>query len=158
MAWIMDTISMHVGYSVPATVTGKPIEIGGSLGRTEATGRGVMICTLAALDHLEMKPHQTRVAIQGFGNVGSISAKLLEEAGCTIVAVSEDYGGLYNPLGLPIRRLLDYRRSETTLKGCSGAQGIWNQDLLDGDCDELVRAACSTQRTSRHAGKVAPRV
>src|SRR5207245_852583 len=93
MAWIMDTISMHVGYSVPAVVTGMPVEVGGSLGRTEATGRGVMICTLAALEHLGMKRHQTKVAVQGFGNVGTASAKLLEQARCTAVAVSEGYGG-----------------------------------------------------------------
>src|SRR5205085_12080866 len=89
MAWIMDTISMHVGYSVPAAVTGKPVEVGGSLGRTEVTGRGVMICTLAALEHLGLKPHQTKVAVQGFGTAGSVSAKLLEEAGCPVVAVCE---------------------------------------------------------------------
>src|SRR5256885_17144636 len=88
MAWIMDTLSMHLGYSVPASVTGKPIEGGGSAGRIEATGRGVTICAVAALEHLGRPPHQTKVAVQGFGNVGSISAKLLGEAGCTIVAVS----------------------------------------------------------------------
>ena len=80
MAWIMDTVSMHAGYSVTATVTGKPIEVGGSLGRVDATGRGVTICTLAALEHLGRKPHETRVAVQGFGNVGSVSARLLDEA------------------------------------------------------------------------------
>ena len=81
MAWIMDTLSMHYGYSVTAAVTGKPVEVGGSLGRVEATGRGVTICTLAALAHLGLKPHATKVAVQGFGNVGSVSARLLEEAG-----------------------------------------------------------------------------
>src|SRR5438132_14264376 len=94
MAWIMDTISMHAGYSVTATVTGKPIEVGGSLGRVDATGRGVTICTLAALEHLGMRPHQTRVAVQGFGNVGSISARLLEAAGSTLVSVPDEHGGL----------------------------------------------------------------
>jgi glutamate dehydrogenase (NAD(P)+) len=154
MAWIMDTISMHVGYSVPAAVTGKPVEVGGSLGRTEATGRGVTICTLAALEHLGMKPHQTKVAVQGFGNVGSVSAKLLEEAGCTIVAVSEDYGGVYNPLGLSIRRAFEYRQREKTLKGFPGAQEISNQDLLEVECDVLVPAAIGNQLTSRNAEKV----
>jgi glutamate dehydrogenase (NAD(P)+) len=104
MAWFMDTLSMHAGYSLTASVTGKPIEVGGSLGRVEATGRGVMLCTLAAMEHLGMKPHQSKVVVQGFGNVGSTSARLLEEAGCTVVAVSEDYGGIYNPLGLSIKR------------------------------------------------------
>jgi glutamate dehydrogenase (NAD(P)+) len=154
MAWIMDTISMHVGYSVPAAVTGKPVEVGGSLGRTEATGRGVTICTLAALEHLGMKPHQTKVAVQGFGNVGSVSAKLLEEAGCTIVAVSEDYGGVYNPLGLSIRRAFEYRQREKTLKGFPGAQEISNQDLLEVECEVLVPAAIGNQLTSRNAEKV----
>src|SRR6266566_1186813 len=92
----VKALSMHLGYSAPASVTGKPIEVGGSLGRIEATGRGVTICAMAALEHLGRQPHQTRVAVQGFGNVGSISAKLLEESGCTVVAVSEDYGGIYN--------------------------------------------------------------
>src|ERR1051326_8511062 len=99
MAWIMDTLSMHAGYSVTASVTGKPIEVGGSLGRVDATGRGVMICTLAALEHLGMRAHAAKVAVQGFGNVGSVSARLLDEAGCTVVAVSDEYGGLYKPLG-----------------------------------------------------------
>src|SRR5258708_29031825 len=88
MAWIMDTLSMHLGYSVPASVTGKPIEVGGSLGRIHATGRGVTVCAMAALEHLNRLPHQPPVAVQGFGNVGSISAKLLEESGCTVVALS----------------------------------------------------------------------
>src|SRR5258706_10005452 len=96
MAWIMDTLSMHLGYSSPAAVTGKPIEVGGSLGPAEATGRRVTICSEAALAHLGRNPHQTKVAVQGFVNVGSVSAKLLEEAGCTLVAGSEDYGGIYN--------------------------------------------------------------
>src|SRR5216110_3424635 len=127
MAWIMDTLSMHLGYSVPASVTGKPLEVGGSAGRIEATGRGVMICSIAALEHLGRAPHQTKVAVQGFGNVGSVSAKLLEEAGCTVVAVSEDYGGIYNPLGLSIKKVLEYRAREKTLKGFPGAQAIGNQ-------------------------------
>src|ERR1700674_4377383 len=154
MAWIMDTLSMHRGYSVPASVTGKPIEVGGSLGRIEATGRGVTICAIAALEHLGRPPHQTRVAVQGFGNVGSISAKLLEEAGCTVVAVSEDYGGTYNPLGLSIKRVLEYRAREKTLRGFPGAQEIGNQELLTVDCDLLVPAAIGNQLTSRNARDV----
>ena len=154
MAWIMDTLSMHLGYSVPASVTGKPIEVGGSAGRIEATGRGVTICAVAALEHLGRPPHQTKVAVQGFGNVGSISAKLLEEAGCTIVAVSEDYGGIYNPLGLSIKRVLEYRAREKTLKGFPGAREVGNQELLTIDCDLLVPAAIGNQLTSRNARDV----
>jgi glutamate dehydrogenase (NAD(P)+) len=101
-----------------------------------------------------MKPHQTKVAVQGFGNVGSVSAKLLEEAGCTIVAVSEDYGGIYNPLGLSIRRAFEYRQREKTLRGFPGAQEISNQDLLEVECDVLVPAAIGNQLTSRNAEKV----
>jgi glutamate dehydrogenase (NAD(P)+) len=158
MAWFMDTISMHMGYSVPATVTGKPVEVGGSLGRTEATGRGVMICALAAMEHLDVKPHQSRVAVQGFGNVGSVSARLLEEAGCTVVAVSEDYGGIYNPLGLPMKRVLEHRAREKTLRGFPGAREISNQELLEVECDVLVPAAIGNQITSRNAGKVQARL
>src|SRR3989442_5435060 len=154
MAWIMDTLSMHLGYSVPASVTGKPIEVGGSLGRVEATGRGVTICSMAALEHLGRQPHQTRVSVQGFGNVGSISARLLEEAGCTVVAVSEDYGGIYNPLGLSIKRVLEYRAREKTLRGFPGAQEIGNQDVMLVDCDLLVPAAIGNQLTSRNARDV----
>jgi glutamate dehydrogenase (NAD(P)+) len=158
MAWIMDTLSMHLGFSAPASVTGKPIEVGGSLGRIEATGRGVTICAMAALEHLGRVPHQTRVAVQGFGNVGSISAKLLEEAGCTVVAVSEDYGGIYNPLGLSIKRVLEYRAREKALRGFPGSQEIGNQDLLTVDCDMLVPAAIGNQLTSRNARDVKARL
>ncbi|HEX6488939.1 MAG TPA: Glu/Leu/Phe/Val dehydrogenase [Candidatus Dormibacteraeota bacterium] len=154
MAWFMDTLSMHEGYSVTATVTGKPVEVGGSLGRIDATGRGVMICTLAALEHLGLKPHQARVAVQGFGNVGSVSARLLEEAGCTIVAVSEDYGGVHNPLGLSVKRLLDYRHQHKTLRGFPGAEEVGPMDVLEVDCDVLVPAALGNQLTSRNAGLV----
>ena len=154
MAWFMDTLSMHSGFSVTATVTGKPVEVGGSLGRIDATGRGVMICTLAALDHLGLRPHQARVAVQGFGNVGSVSARLLEEAGCTVVAVGEDYGGIYNPLGLPVKRLLEYRKEHRSLRGFPGAQEIGPTDVLEVDCDVLVPAALGNQLTSRNAGRV----
>src|SRR5436189_601106 len=154
MAWIMDTLSMHLGYSLTASVTGKPVEVGGSAGRIEATGRGVTICAVAALEHLDRAPHETRVAVQGFGNVGSISAKLLEEAGCTVVAVSEDYGGIYNPLGLSIKRVLEYRAREKTLKGFPGATEIGNQEVLTVDCDLLVPAAIGNQLTSRNARDV----
>ena len=154
MAWFMDTLSMHAGHTMTASVTGKPIEVGGSLGRVEATGRGVMLCALAAMEHLGMKPHQSRVAVQGFGNVGSISARLLEEAGCTVVAVSEDYGGIHNPLGISIKRALEHRAREKTLKGFPGAQEVSNQDLLGVECDVLVPAAIGNQFTSRTAPHV----
>jgi glutamate dehydrogenase (NAD(P)+) len=158
MAWIMDTLSMHYGYSVTAAVTGKPVEVGGSLGRVEATGRGVTICTLAALAHLGVQAHATKVAVQGFGNVGSVSARLLEEAGCTVVAVSDEYGGLYSPLGLPVRRLIEYRREHGRLEGFPGAEATGSQGPLVAACDVLVPAAIGNQITSRNAGQVKARL
>ena len=154
MAWFMDTISMHHGYSMTATVTGKPVEVGGSLGRADATGRGVMICTVAALETMGLKPFNQRVVVQGFGNVGNVSARLLEEAGCQVVAVSEDYGGIYNPLGLPVKKLLQYRAENKTLKGFPGAELVANDDLLKIECDVLVPAALENQITSRNAGEI----
>jgi len=154
MAWIMDTLSMHAGYSVTASVTGKPIEVGGSLGRVEATGRGVMICALAALEHLGVKPHMARVAVQGFGNVGSISARLLEEAGCTVVAVSDQYGGIHNPLGLSVRRLIEHRVETGRVEGFPGADPLPGDGPLTVDCDVLVPAALGNQITSRNAGRI----
>jgi glutamate dehydrogenase (NAD(P)+) len=149
---------MHYGYSVTAAVTGKPVEVGGSLGRVDATGRGVTICTLAALGHLGSKPHATRVAVQGFGNVGSVSARLLDEAGCTIVAVSDEYGGLYNPLGLPVRKLIEYRKQYGRLEGFPGAEATSSQGPLFAECDVLVPAAIGNQITSRNAGQVKARL
>jgi glutamate dehydrogenase (NAD(P)+) len=154
MAWIMDTVSMHTGYSVTASVTGKPVEVGGSLGRTEATGRGVMICTLAALEHLGMAPHQARVAVQGFGNVGSVSARLIDEAGCTIVAVSDQFGGIYSPTGLPMARVMEHFRRTGTVTGFAGAEAISSSDPLMCDCDVVVPAALGNQLTSANASRV----
>ena len=158
MAWIMDTLSMHAGYSVTASVTGKPIEVGGSLGRLDATGRGVMICTLAALEHLGIKSHATRVAVQGFGNVGSVSARLLEEAGCTVVAVSDQYGGLYSPLGLPVKKLIEYRRENGRLEGYPGAESLPSNGPLFVDCEVVVPAAIGNQITSLNAGRIKARL
>jgi glutamate dehydrogenase (NAD(P)+) len=154
MAWFMDTLSMHRGYSVTASVTGKPVEVGGSLGRAEATGRGVMICAVAALETMGLKPFNQRVVVQGFGNVGSVSARLLEEAGCQVVAVSEDYGGIYNPLGVPVKKLIEYRAREGTLKGFPGAELVPNDELLKLDCDVLVPAALENQITSANANDI----
>jgi glutamate dehydrogenase (NAD(P)+) len=154
MAWFMDTLSMHRGYSVTAAVTGKPIEVGGSLGRAEATGRGVMICTVAALETMGLKPFNQRVVVQGFGNVGSVSAKLLEEAGCQVVAVSEDYGGIYNPLGLSVKKLFEYKAREGSLKGFPGAELVPNEDLLKIECDVLVPAALENQISSSNANDI----
>lgn len=158
MAWIMDTLSMHAGYSVTAAVTGKPVEVGGSLGRIEATGRGVMLCTLAALEHLGMDRRRSRVSVQGFGNVGSTTARLLAAQGCPIVAVSDQYGGIHDPRGLPIQSLLDHLRREGTVKGFPGAEPISSTDPLTVDCDVLVPAALGNQLTSLNAGDVKARL
>src|SRR5919199_1470819 len=110
MAWVMDTYSMHVGHTTTAVVTGKPVEMGGSLGRREATGRGCMIVTREALKKLRMPVQGTRVAVQGFGNVGSVSAMLMEQQGMKIIAVSDKSGGIYNPKGFRIRELVQHVR------------------------------------------------
>src|SRR5438874_616421 len=151
---VISRSSWTAGIPGSSPATGKPVGVGGSAGRIAATGRGVTICAVAALEHLGRAPHRTKVAVQGFGNVGSVSAKLLEEAGCTVVAVSEDYGGIYNPLGLSITRVLEYRAREKTLKGFPGAPEIGNQELLTVDCDLLVPAAIGNQLTSRNARDV----
>ncbi|HEX4215459.1 MAG TPA: Glu/Leu/Phe/Val dehydrogenase [Candidatus Dormibacteraeota bacterium] len=158
MAWIMDTLSMHAGYSVTAAVTGKPVEVGGSLGRIEATGRGVMLCTLAALEHLGMDRRRARVSVQGFGNVGSTTARLLQAQGCPIVAVSDQYGGIHDPKGLPLQSVLDHLKREGTVKGFPGAEPISSLDPLAVDCDVLVPAALGNQLTSRNAGDVRARL
>lgn len=155
MAWIVDTYSMHMRRTEPAVVTGKPIVLGGSLGRVEATGRGVMTCTLAAMDKLGIRPNQATVAVQGFGNVGTISAKLLQLQGCKIVAVSDVSGGYYNPNGLDIEALIQYAKSNNkSLEGYPNAEKIDNETLLTLNVDVLVPAAKENQLT----GKIAPNV
>jgi glutamate dehydrogenase (NAD(P)+) len=155
MAWILDTYSMHSRRTENAVVTGKPVELGGSEGRKEATGRGVMTVTLAAMERLGMNPSESTVAVQGFGNVGSIAAKLLSEQGATIVAVSDVTGGYYNADGLNIRELLDYVGSnDGTLEGFPNAEPISNDELLTLDVDVLVPAAKEDQITRDNAPDV----
>jgi len=158
MAWIMDTYSMHVGYSVPAVVTGKPIAIGGSEGRTEATGRGVMIVTLEALKHLGIPTDKATVAVQGFGNVGSNSARLLADQGTKVVAVSDENGGIHNDAGLNIADLLRYSQEHGTIKGFPNAEPISNADLLELPVTVLVPAALENQITQRNAGRIKARI
>lgn len=151
MAWMMDTVSMHKGYSIPAVVTGKPLGIGGSEGRVSATGRGVMICTLEACRCLKMNPKQCTVAVQGFGNVGSVSARLLQEQGMTICAVSEAYGGVYNPKGIDIPALEKYKAQYKTITGFPGTESVTNEQLLELPVDILVPAAMENQITASNA-------
>jgi glutamate dehydrogenase (NAD(P)+) len=158
MAWIMDTYSMHHRHTVTAVVTGKPVEMGGSLGRREATGRGCMIVTIEALKKLNMPVRGTRVAIQGFGNVGSIAALLMERAGLTIVAVSDKTGGIHNPKGLKIEDVIKYTKDHKFLEGYKGAQKITNEQLLTVDCDVLVPAALENVITSENAGDIKAKI
>jgi glutamate dehydrogenase (NAD(P)+) len=158
MAWVMDTYSMHKRHTVTAVVTGKPIEMGGSLGRREATGRGCMIVTLKALARLGMPVKGARVAVQGFGNVGSIAAQLLEQAGCTIVAVSDKTGGIWNAKGLDVTDLLEHVRKNKFLTGYSKGEGITNEELLTVDCDVLVPAALENVITSKNAATIRAKV
>ncbi len=147
MAWIMDTYSMHVGHTTTAVVTGKPVELGGSVGRREATGRGVTICTCEALGHLKRRVEGATVAIQGFGNVGSVSAELLAERGAKIVAVTTAHGGVYNDKGLDIPGLVAFAQRREPLDRFGGGEAITNADLFTLKVDVLVPAAIENQIT-----------
>jgi glutamate dehydrogenase (NAD(P)+) len=154
MAWMMDTYSMHKGYSVPAVVTGKPLSIGGSQGRDEATGRGVMIITLEALKHLGIAPDSATVAVQGFGNVGSNSARLLAEQGCKLVAVSDVSGALYSSKGISVPDLTRYAQEHGTIEGFPHADRITNDELLTLPVTVLVPAAMENQITVENADDI----
>ncbi|MBC8043613.1 MAG: Glu/Leu/Phe/Val dehydrogenase [Rhizobacter sp.] len=154
MAWIMDTYSMHTQRTETGVVTGKPIILGGSLGRREATGRGVMICTLAAMDKLSLSPTDSDVVVQGFGNVGSISAQLLYEQGCRIVGISDVTGGYYNAKGININKAIEYVQKNRTLGGFTEADAVTNAELLELQCDVLVPAAKEDQITADNAERL----
>ncbi|HKV74741.1 MAG TPA: Glu/Leu/Phe/Val dehydrogenase [Gemmatimonadales bacterium] len=158
MAWVMDTYSMHKRHTVTAVVTGKPVEMGGSLGRREATGRGCMIVTREALKLLQMPLSGTKVVIQGFGNVGSIAAQLMEREGMTIVAVSDKSGGVYNPAGLKVDALLAHVKQHKFLKGFPGAKAVSNEEILELPCDVLVPAALENVITAKNAGNVKAKI
>jgi glutamate dehydrogenase (NAD(P)+) len=158
MAWIMDTYSMHKGYSVPAVITGKPIAMGGSQGRREATGRGVSICTREVAKHLGMDLKNATVAVQGFGNVGSVSSYLIHDLGCKVVAVSDVSGGIYNPKGIDPRDVLTYIAEHKFVAGYPGSEPISNSGLLELPVDILVPAALENQITDKNAAKIQARV
>jgi glutamate dehydrogenase (NAD(P)+) len=158
MAWIMDTYSMTKGYSVPAVVTGKPVEIGGSLGRREATGRGVMFATREALKYLRIPIEGARVAVQGFGNVGAIAAELLQEMGCNVIAVSDSRGGIYNPKGLNVKDVIRHKKETGVVAGYPGTDAITNKELLELDCEVLVPAALEGEITKENAARIKARV
>jgi glutamate dehydrogenase/leucine dehydrogenase len=158
MAWMMDTYSMHQGYTVPGVVTGKPISLGGSEGRNEATARGTVFCIVEAARHLGMDLKKARVAIQGFGNAGSIAAKLISEEGATVVAVSDSTGGIHNPAGLDVSRVINWKKEHGTVQGFPGSKDVSNAEVLEVDCDILIPAALENQITSRNVGNIKAKV
>jgi glutamate dehydrogenase (NAD(P)+) len=158
MAWIMDTYSMHVGYTVPGVVTGKPIALGGSEGRNEATARGAVYCIVQAAAHLGMDLKTARVAVQGFGNAGSIAARLIHDEGATVIAVSDSTGGIHNPAGLDVDRVIAWKKEHATVQGFPGAVDVTNADVLEVDCDILIPAALENQITVQNAKKIKARL
>ncbi|HLF19516.1 MAG TPA: Glu/Leu/Phe/Val dehydrogenase, partial [Bacteroidota bacterium] len=158
MAWIMDTYSMHRRRTETAVVTGKPLILGGSLGRREATGRGCMIVTLTAMEKLGMKPKETTVVVQGFGNVGSVTAQLLAEKGCKIIGIGDVSAAYYNKKGIDLNKALEWVKSNRTLSGFQGADRITQEELIELECDVLVPAAKENQITHRNASKIKAKI
>lgn len=154
MAWIMDTYSMTKGYPIPGVVTGKPISLGGSLGRNEATGRGVVYTILSACEHLGLSIKGATVVVQGFGNAGSIAAQLLHEAGAKVIAVNDSTAGVYNPKGLDIPSLIHLKALTGRVEGFPDAEPISPEELLRLKCDILVPAALENAIHARNAGSV----
>jgi glutamate dehydrogenase (NAD(P)+) len=158
MAWIMDTYSNFIGYAVPGVVTGKPVAVGGSLGRKEATGRGVAHTVRLALEKLELSTDEVTAAVQGFGNVGSITAKFLHQQGVKVVAISDVHGGVYNPKGLDIPRLFKFAADTGTVVGFDDLPTMENRDLLELDVDILVPAALANVVTAENANRIKCRI
>jgi glutamate dehydrogenase (NAD(P)+) len=158
MAWIMDTYSMHVGYTVPGVVTGKPISLGGSEGRNEATARGVVFCVIEAVKKVGIPLEGARVAIQGFGNAGSIAARLIADEGAIVVAVSDSSGGIHAPDGLDINRVISWKAEHGTVSGFPGARDVTNAELLELDCEILIPAALENQITRGNASRIKAKI
>jgi glutamate dehydrogenase len=158
MAWIMDEYSQIVGYNAFGVVTGKPVDIGGSLGRNEATSRGLMYTVVEAAKHLNIKLQEATVAIQGFGNVGFHAARLLHELGCKIIAVSDSKGAIYDPGGLDLRGILEHKNKTGSVVGYENCKTISNGELLELECDVLVPSALENQITSANASKIRARI
>ncbi len=158
MAWMMDTYSQQKGHAVPGVVTGKPIEIGGSLGRREATGRGVIACVKEACRHLGLTVEGARVAVQGFGQVGGTAARIAAILGARVIAVSDLDAGIFDPNGLDLSRVDAWMQEQGSLKGFSGAERITNAELLELPCDILVPAAIQNQITAENAGRIRARI
>ena len=154
MAWIMDTYSMHARHTVNAVVTGKPVAIGGSLGRREATGRGVLFVVNEAIKRFDLTPEKTSVVVQGAGNVGGIGAALMHEVGYKVVAISDIGGGIYNSNGLNIPEVLNYIQANKTLEGFTEADHVSNTEILEIECDVLTPCATENQITSENADRI----
>ncbi|HQU84138.1 MAG TPA: Glu/Leu/Phe/Val dehydrogenase [Pyrinomonadaceae bacterium] len=154
MAWIMDTYSMHARHTVTAVVTGKPVAIGGSLGRREATGRGLMFTVNEAIKRFNLTPEQTSVVVQGSGNVGGLGALLMHEHGYKVTAISDINGGIYNKNGLDIPAVLAYLQANKTLEGYPEADVVSNSEILELECDVLAPCATENQITSENAAKL----
>jgi glutamate dehydrogenase (NAD(P)+) len=158
MAWIMDTYSQHKGHSVPEIVTGKPVAIGGTLGRRDATGRGVVYTIIEAAKHLQIDLTGCTAVVQGFGNVGSVAAKELANIGVKVIGVADRTGGFVDTKGLPINKLLEVADRNHSLEGCSYGDKITNEELLELPCDVLVPAAMEMQITAANAGRLKCRI
>ena len=158
MAWIFDTYSMNKGHSVLGVVTGKPLNVGGSLGRLEATAHGALYCIQEAVRKREMRMDELRVAVQGFGNVGSFLAKFLAEQGSTVIAVSDSRGGIYNEAGLDMSAVLAHKQETGALEGLRGAESITNDELLLLECDVLAPCALEQVITSSNADQVKAKI
>ncbi|MDQ6857645.1 MAG: Glu/Leu/Phe/Val dehydrogenase [Chloroflexota bacterium] len=158
MAWIMDTYSMHAGHTVPAVVTGKPLSIGGSEGRNEATARGAVYTIIEASKHLGIDLEGARVVVQGFGNAGSFSAKLMAELGAVVVGLSDTQGGIHNPKGIDPNKVDAYKRETGSVIGFPGSTTVSNSELLELDCDILIPAAIENQIGEHNAPKIKAKV
>ena len=158
MAWIMDTYSMHVGYTVPAVVTGKPISLGGSEGRNEATARGAVYTIVDAAAHLGLDLKKATVVVQGFGNAGSIAAQLMVAEGSKVLAVSDSVGGIHNPAGLDVDRVIAWKKEHGTVQGFPGAKDITNAEVLEIPCDVLIPAALENQITAQNVDRIQARI
>lgn len=158
MAWIMDTYSNYFGYAVPGVVTGKPVGVGGSLGRVEATGRGVTFTILKALEKVKLNTNTPSVVVQGFGNVGAVAAKYLYQQGCNVIAVSDIHGGIYNPKGINIEELLLHVKEHKSVMGFPGTENVSNQEILEIECDILAPCAVGNVITEKNADRIKCRI
>jgi glutamate dehydrogenase (NAD(P)+) len=158
MAWFMDTYSMHMRTSVPGVVTGKPVEIGGSAGRVEATGRGVSLVAFEELHHLGLAPADARVVVQGFGNVGSVAAKMFAARGCKVIGISDISGGYVNREGIDVAGAVAYAQEHHSLEGYRGGEHVSNEKLLEVECDVLVPAALEKVLTAENAERIHARL